>query len=48
MIKFLLWLAAVTESIAATLILPVYPIFSGIMYALALESLERIADEKEI
>lgn len=44
----LLWVTAAIVAIAATLILPAYPILSGIMYAYAFENLERIADEKEI
>ena len=44
----LLWLTSVTVTIAATLIVPAYPILSGIMYAYAFEILERIADEKEV
>lgn len=44
----LLWLTAAAVTIAATLIVPAYPILSGLLYAYALEILERIADEKEI
>lgn len=40
----LMWILTVSESITATLIIPAYPILSGILYALALENIFRMAD----
>ena len=39
-----MWILTVSESITSTLIIPAYPILSGILYALALENIFRIAD----
>ena len=40
----LMWILTVSESITATFIIPAYPILSGILYALALENIFRMAD----